>query len=265
MSLRNFGEINYAVGYKVGQSYLNESLHETKNLFQEYLRTIRKNRILALEFAIYANLEGKHINEESQAYRYIDEHIQLLEGYTLKQINEANELLLPFASICENQQLPAGKQELYNSIDALIRESRSNSAQAIDRLHDAISVVREHLAREKQVQVATIQNEGELRPEERFDSALNVFKDKYAHLSEGEKDIIVKMVSSDTETRRELFETIKAENQQLLESQIGDDKDTNYQVYRCLHEINKMPFNEGTLMEDISKLLTLKQDILEDD
>lgn len=266
MSLRNFGELNYAMGYHVGQSYLNESLHETKNLFQDYLRTIRSNRILALEFAIYANLEGKQINEESQAYRYIDEHIQLLEGYTNKQIDEANKELERFTNICENHQVPAAKQELYQGIDALIRESRSNSVQAIDRLHDAISTVREHLSKEK-THSATLQTEraDTANAEDKFEKSISVFNSKYNNLTEGEKEIIIKMTSSDEQTQKELFEGIKNENKKLLESQIGDDRESNYQIYECLYKIDKMAFNESTLMGDISKLLTLKQDIIEDE
>ena len=140
----NIGIANLMVSNKLNESYFNEKLiGESKKIAFDFLDAVKKSPILQLEFKVYNNIDGKHIENEILAKEYIDKHIKLFEVYTLEEIEAEHQKLTEFLT---EEVGDSEKVDLYNAIDTLIAESLKLSEDVdVDEIHEAFSLVFNHV------------------------------------------------------------------------------------------------------------------------
>lgn len=91
--MKNFGKIKNTFHEILAESLLNKD-NKKKSLFKQYLKLIKENKILKTQYLVYENIESKVEDNESKAFQYIQENIELLKQFKKEDILEANEKLI---------------------------------------------------------------------------------------------------------------------------------------------------------------------------
>jgi hypothetical protein len=250
----NIGVINLVVSNQLKESYFNNnSLNEAKKATSELLNVVKNSPILQLEFKVFNNLENKEINDDTLAPRYIDNNIKLFEIYTIDELQNEHKKLEPFIKnkkIVEND-----RTKLYNSIDLLIEESLKPSDEInVDGIHESFSVVLDHIKKPKQINE---NNDINNINENVIEIAINKFNEKYENMSLDEARLFRKLINSDNNKKKQIFEEYKNQNKKLLES-LSEEKN-NEKISQSLEKINNMEYNPDQADNDIIKLFELKQ------
>lgn len=250
----NIGVANLVVSNLLKESYFDESLlNEAKDMTSNLLNIIKESPILQLEFKVFSNIENKEIDNDTLAPRYIDNNINLFEVYTLDELQNEHKKLEPF--IQDKKIVENDKAKLYNSIGVLIEESLKPSDEVdVDEIHEAFNVVLEHIKKPKQDKNESTSNNIN---EEVIEIAIDKFNKKYDKLSVAEANLFKKLVNSNDDEKKELFEEYKNENINILESLSKENE--SEKIGKSLEKINEMTYNSEEADSSIIKLFELKK------
>jgi hypothetical protein len=257
----NIGVVNYMVSEMLKKSYFtNEFLTETEfekgivsNTTNNLLNIIKESPILQLEFKVFNNIENKEIDDDALAIRYIDDNIKLFEVYTLNEFQKEHEKLKTF--INENNIVENEKIKLYNAINSLIEESlKSNEKTDVDIIHESFNIVLNHIKKSKKTEN---NNSLDNINEEVIEIAINKFNEKYKDMTLNEVSLFKKLINSNNNEKKKLFEEYKNDNIQILESL--SEENENDKIKKSLEKINKMNYNPEQVDNDIIKLFELKR------
>ena len=218
----NIGIANLIISNKLKESYFNDSLIvESKKVAFDFFEVVKKSPVLQLEFKVYNNIEGKHIENELFAKEYVDNNIKLFEVYTIEEIEAEHQKLYGFIQEEMFSELTEAnynleKVNLYGAIDTLITESLKVSDKVdVDEIHEAFTLVFNHI---KSPKAALLENvDVEPINEDVIEIAVGKFNEKYASLDEGDRDLLRTLIKSSTEEKKELLETSKTETLAILE------------------------------------------------
>lgn len=251
----NIGVVNRVISKSLNDHYLNEgSINEVKNVTSDLLNVIKNSPILQLEFKVFNNIEKKHIDSDVLAPRYIDKNIQLFEVYTLEELNEEHEKLMPFINeneIDRNDEM----LRLYESIQTLIEESLKISDNVdVDLIHESFNYVLEHIKKPKTNEVT---EEFEGINEQVIEIAINNFNEKYGNMTSEEVELFKNLVESSTDEKEVIFEAYKNDNLKLLNSLQLET--ANNKISQSINKINEMKFNPEECDNDIISLFELKR------
>lgn len=235
-----------------------------KNVVSESIKslinTIKKSPILQLEFKVFNNLENKKINDSNLASRYIDNNIKLFEVYTHDELINEHKKLEPFINLDTMNINNDNKSKLYESIGNLIEESvKSNEEIDVDRIHESFSFVLEYIKKPKENKENNSLNEIN---ENVIELAIDKFNNKYKKMRLDEVNLFKKLISSDNEEKQNLFEELKENNINLLNSLIKEE--SNDKITKSLEKINNMNYISEQADSDIIKLFELKQGLEND-
>ena len=261
----NIGIANLMVSNKLKESYFNNNLiEESRKVTTDFFDVVKNSPVLQLEFKVYNNIEGKHIDNEVLAKEYIDNHIKLFEVYTLEEIEDERQKLNNFLSenVVPNineADYNLEKIDLYNAIDTLITESLKLSEDVdVDNIHEAFSLVLSHVKTSKKTIIENV----DVEPinEDVLEIAVNKFNEKYADLNEGDRDLLKTLIKSSNKEKETLLETMKTENLVILE---GMDKE-NLQdgITKAIQKIKEMVYNAKNVDDNIIGLHELKKELL---
>jgi len=261
----NIGIANLMVSNKLNESYFNEKLiGESKKIAFDFLDVVKKSPILQLEFKVYNNIDGKHIENEILAKEYIDKHIKLFEVYTLEEIEAEHKKLTEF--LTENvipniteADYNLEKIDLYNAIDTLIAESLKLSEDVdVDEIHEAFSLVFNHVKSERKGLLENV----DVEPinEDVLEIAVGKFNEKYASLDESDRELLKTLIKADWREKKALLETYKTETLGILE---GIDKE-NVQdnITKAIDKIKEMVYNKKDIDDNIIGLHEFKKELL---
>jgi len=253
----NIGVVNYMVSEMLRKNFLSETKFEKNkisNTTNNLLNIIKESPILQLEFKIFNNIENKEINDDTLAIRYIDDNIKLFEIYTLNEFQKEHEKLKNFINennnIIENEKI-----KLYDAINTLIEESlKPNEKTDVDIIHESFNIVLNHIKKPKK-----IDNKNNLNNvnEEVIEIAINKFNEKYKNMTLNEMSLFKKLINSNNDEKKELFEEYKKDNIEILESLLKENK--NDKISKSLKKINEMDYNPEKIDNDIIKLFELKK------
>lgn len=261
----NIGIANLMVSNKLNESYFNEKLiGESKKIAFDFLDVVKKSPILQLEFKVYNNIEGKHIENEILAKEYIDNHIELFEVYTIEEIEAEHEKLNKFLtenviSNITEADYNLEKIDLYNAIDTLITESLKLSEDVdVDDIHEAFSLVFNHVKSERKGLLENV--DVEPISEDVLEIAVGKFNEKYASLDESDKDLLKTLIKATTKEKKALLETYKTDTLAILE---GIDKD-NVQdsIAKAILKIKEMTYDRKNVDDNIIGLHEFKKELL---
>lgn len=259
MKYNNIGLAKLEILNKLNESCFDHNLIEENNdIFSDYMKVIRKSPILQLEFKVYSDIEGKHIDNELLIKEYIDKHIELFETYTLEEIQAARTKLKPF--LTENIDVDNDKVKLYNAIDILITESLKvgNDVDA-DGAHEAFTLVFNHI---KTPRESFLTEDVEVEPmdEQVVEIAVNKFNEKYSNLAEDDAKLLKSLINADSKEKESLLETYKSETLSILEG-INNDGDKS-KMDKAIQKIKEMVYDGKTVDDNIISLHGFKKELL---
>jgi len=262
----NIGIANLIISDKLKESYFNDSLIvESKKVAFDFFEVVKKSPVLQLEFKVYNNIEGKHIENELFAKEYVDNNIKLFEVYTIEEIEAEHEKLNTFLmeDVVNKINNPGSwslkKIDLYNAINTLITESLKVSDKVdVDEIHEAFTLVFNHI---KLPKAALLENvDVEPINEDVLEIAVGKFNEKYASLDEGDRDLLRTLIKSSTGEKKELLETIKTETLAILEG--IDKKNVQDNITKAIEKIKEMVYDQKNVDDNIIGLHEFKKELL---
>ena len=252
--MANIGLVNLMVSTQLKDAYFNNNLiAETKQSATELLNVVKESPILQLEFKVFDSIERKHIDNENLAMRYVDENVKLFEVYTIEEIEAEHNKLDSFLN--ESVELDKNRAKLYESIFTLIRESLLDKEDInVDNIHESFNHVLSHVMKPKKEEIVDF---AENLNEEVIEIAVSKFNEKYKEMSLEETELFNKLVKSDDDGKKELFEQFKNENLELLNSL--NESNTSAKIRKSVDKLNEMSFNAESANDDIINLFELKK------
>lgn len=252
----NIGIVNLLVSTKLKEAYFSGNLiEESKKVTSNFLDVVKNSQLLQLEFKVFNNIEGKHIESEILAKDYIDEHIGLFEVYTLEEIDAEREKLAQFV----NEDTPDDdKIKLYQAIDTVINETlEAHQNKDIDRMHEAFVVILEHVRTPKKALLENV--DVEAINEDVIEIAVGKFNEKYGSLNEDDKDLFKRLIKSSDSEKNTLLETMKTETRIKLNRITTESAKAG--VEKAIGKINEMVYSKDDVDDNIIELHELTKEL----
>ncbi len=255
--MKNFGQIKQYVTEQLSQSLLTEDIEKRKS-FESFIKEIKKSDILKTQYKVYGNVENKFIKEESKAIRYINENLDLIKKFILKDYLNENKKLSDKFIIKENKEQCPCTLKLYENLDTLIKETISNNPDP-EKKYESFNNVLEYIITEdttKQEENYKFQNNTFFPTSRIIEMAINKFNNKYSFLNEQEKQIFTALFNNDQKGKELVFDKIKKENINQIKRKIveSDDEKLSDKLKLVEEKLSSMVYNEDNYIEDISKL-----------
>jgi len=254
--MNNFGQIKTNFNTLVGSNIKSNDTEYTK-IFKKYIKLLKENESLRKQFDIFVTLESKYEPDLAKAYTYVNEFFNMVSKPSKdKIISENNNLSVILPENIE-VEINEDKLSLYESIHNLltIKDDINNIDTLIESKNKIVNYISNNKPTDKS-EVLGLPNSVVL---ELF---INKFNEKYSTVSEDVKRFINPIIENNINEQSELFKTLVNEcvtlvNNNLTESTI-ELKEKLLQVKETL--LNKT-FNESTFLDDINKLIELKENL----
>lgn len=258
----NLGIVSLMVSSKLRDSYFNQTqINESKEDVHNLFECVKKSPLLQLEFSVFNNLENKHIDNDIIATRYIDKNISLFETYTIEEILEEREKIKNFYN--ENTVIDEYRKNLYEAINTLILESLNvNENINVDSVHDSFTFVLNHIKKPINERNTTIITESidDTVSDDIIKIAIKRYNEKYSTLNESDRNLLVKLIKSNDEEKKKLFENYKSGCLVILDAM--DDASIKDKRQKVVDKINDMSYSPETVNENIIKLHELKTELI---
>lgn len=254
--MQNFGKIINTFNGILVEGYVSKDA-KNKEMFKQYIKTIKENESLKAQFMIYNNIENKVELNELKANLFLQENLSLLNKFSKRQILEANfklANLIPFEKI-ENYP----NQGLHEDISTLIFTEKK--AKNIDVIVEATSRIIEFMKENKEKE---IKESIELPNSMLSTIMVDKYNEKYNSLSESEKNLLKSVINSDDNEKKEIYSKTLRECIDLIDSKLNestlDEKDKLLRVKDKLLN-DKQEINED-FIKNVSKLIELKLNLI---
>lgn len=255
--MRNFGEIKN-IFFEVLVEGIIRKDDTYKGLFKKFLKTIKENKTLRLQYDVYSNIENRADTDSNKASLYIEENIKILQDLGNEKIIEANANLMKLAEGVIGKikvEYPEDKKELHESIGNLLFTKKT--PKTIDSIVESKSKIISHILNNEVVEKTV--NEDVVPNSVLSSLYVNKFNEKYSDLSESNKKVFKALLESDTEKQSVLYidlvnECISLVNQRLAES----DTSTKETLLNVKEKLLKLEYNQETFSVDVDKIVSLK-------
>ncbi len=255
--MQNFGKIKNKFNELMVEGIVSNK-EENKNLFKNYVKTIKENEILKTQFLVYDNIENKIEENELKANLFLQENIALLEKFSKKDIMEANSKLIK-PLMPKQDEHPTQDDDLHENITKLIFTKKT--AKNIDTIVEATAYIINHMKNKKEKTV----NETFDLPNSMLSTIMvDKYNEKYASLSETEKKVLKVLIDSDDTKKEEVYTGVVRECIDMINDKLTDsDLETKDRLLRVKDKLlsDKFEMNEN-FNKNISKLLELKNSLI---
>jgi len=253
----NFGKIKTLYNNILVESIVNKN-DENKGLFKTYVKTLNENKILKDQFLMYNLIENKIEPNEMKAKLFIEECINHFSKYNKNEIlNENSKLVLDL--LFQNDITDYDKKELHENITNLIFTNKT--PETIESIVESTSYLINYVMNNKKKEI----NETYGYPNSLLASlATDEFNEEYANVSEDEKNIISRIMESNSdETRETLLKEYNEECVKLIDESLLNEADDSIKdkLSNAKDKLLKQTYNADTFTTDINKLLNLKESL----
>lgn len=258
--MQNFGKIKNTFNGILAESMFSKD-NTNKLLFKKYIKTIKESNILKTQFLVYDNIENRIEENEFKATEFIKANIALMNKFDKKAILEAN-LALSKPVLFEQRESSYSKEKLHEDITTLIFTESTPST--IDTIMEATANIVSYMKSNK---VKAVSEAIELPSSMISTMMVDKYNEKYADLSESDKNIIRTLIDSTDEQKKEVYTQTLKECIELVDSQLANDSVRGKsEVYEKLLNVkNKLLNDKVEITEDfekkISKLVDLKESL----
>ena len=123
--MENFGKIKKAFNEILAEAIVSKD-DKRKNLFKQYLKTIKESEILRTQFLIYDNIENQINGDQFSANIFVTENIELLNKFKPSDIVSENKKLIDLSEeVKETLDNSYDLANLHESISKLIFTKRN--------------------------------------------------------------------------------------------------------------------------------------------
>lgn len=257
--MHNFGKIKNAFNTILVESIIKKDKSK-REIFKKYVKTIKKSDILKTQFSIYNNIENRIDENFSSANVYISENIKFLGKFKKADIKKENEKLFKISEeISKVIDQDYQHSKLHESIDKLIFTSLT--PKNIDIISEETNKVIDFIKTNKKKEI----NETLNIPNSLLATlTVDKYNEKYADLDETDKKILKAILDSNSDGKKEIYEStikecIELVNKQLVESDLELKEKLLNVKDKLINDKNN--FNENEFINNVSKLIELKKDL----
>lgn len=254
---KNFGHIKSVYNTLLSESVMSEDKSK-KELFKNYVKSLKENEILKTQFLVYTNIEQKVEKDINKASMFVKENIDLFSKYTKKDIFEANSKLVEELLFENNSNLE--NIELYENISTLIFTPKA--AENVDTIVEATSKIIDYIINNKE---KVISESIELPNSMLTTIMVDKYNEKYGVLDESEKQIIKVLIESTDDEKKEVYGKVVRECIDLINEKLeGSDLETKDKLLRVKDRLlsDKQEINED-FIKNVSKLVELRSSLKE--
>lgn len=252
----NFGLMNYIMESNIYKLFKSDRRH----LIKEYIDIIRNDKNLSSEYQLIESLSNYKLDNE--APKYLNEAISLISGKIDKGgLFESHLKIMNFLKknhiIKEN--IDSEKKNFFKNCDFIIKNKKKMSN--LNEITKSMNEISEYMEKNKKV----IKESKNIS----LDKILNEYNNKYSQtLNEDEKELVKEMFTSDATknaNKEKLFNSLKKECIEEVNRMIENKNDEEKEGLLSLKEgLLNMEYQESTLVEDITKLLEMKDVLIEE-
>lgn len=250
---KNFGYIKELYNNILSESVMSKN-KDGKNLFKNYVRTLKENEILKTQFLVYSNIENKVEKDVAKASMFVKENIELFSKYSKKDIFEANKKLV-LDLVFEEEEVSNEKKELHESISTLIFTEKK--PQTIDIIVEATDKIINYIINNKPKEV----NESIGLPNSMLVNIMvDKYNEKYSTLDESKKNVLKVLIESSDEEKRTVYSDVLDECLGLINEKLStNDIETKTKLLDVKEKLlnDKKDINEDFITK-VSKLIDLR-------
>ena len=146
--IKNFGRIKNMYNNVLTESIMSKN-NDKKLLFKKYLKTIKENELLKLQFMVFTNIENKVEPDKIKAMQFVDENISLFSTIDKKDLIKKNGLLIKEIGL-ENDY-KSNLDSLYENISELIflEKTPNNIDRVIENKNKIVEYISNNKIRDK--------------------------------------------------------------------------------------------------------------------
>lgn len=239
-----------------------------KNLYKNFLKTIKEDETLRSHFIVYKNIENKTSKSEIEANEYLKENLSLLEKYRdvrgkkVKNITESNQKLLSLLKKY-GYSLNEKPSELHESLHKLTTFTKDVSN--INEIHESFETVKKWLTTSKE---EVKSNDSSTKKPVDANKFLNIvvekYNNKYSTVSEEEKKIIKSILSENDSEKESLLKEMGEEVISLINNSLSNYNDNLHVKVKLLETkdvIRDLKYDKNSFKEDILKIYELKNNL----
>jgi hypothetical protein len=255
--MHNFGNIKNTFNQVLTESITKKDRLK-KNIFKEYLKTIKESNVLKSQFLVLNNIESKFIDDSYLAGEYVKENVQSIRKFGLNKIVSENSKLI---SLLEKNNLKISSEEnkLYECLNNLILLKKDS--KNVNKLHESFEYIRSHVMKPKENEKYSSPVVS-LPPSMLAGIMVSKFNNKYDNLSESEKRVIKVAISGDDNDKKSLFSDLIRETIDLVDTKLAtDDIELKEKLLKTKDKLLRLEYTSDLFVKDISRLYSLKNDL----
>lgn len=262
----NFGEIKTIYNGILAES-ISTGNKKNKNLFKQYVKSLKENEALKTQFFIFNNIENKIESDKNKAIEFVKENISLMNKFSKKEISEATKKLAG-ELINEKHNLYVVSDDikkLYENISFLINTEKNG--KTIGDILEATHSVADYIINNKELEpIVEGLEDIVISTKELGNLMVNKFNERYNELSESEREIFKTILESTDENREELYSNSIKECLDLVNNKINSDETRGeLELYQSLLALKENLLNRKYIKEsfenDIIKIIELKESL----
>lgn len=254
---KNFGHIKNLYNTLLAESVISKDISK-KELFKDYVKSLKENEILKTQFLVYTNIEQKIESDATKANLFVKENIDLFSKFDKKDIIEANNRLVE--KINFGYEVDDNKEELYECISTLIFTKKT--PETIDTIVEATSKLVSYILNNKP---KSITESIELPNSMLSTIMVEKFNERYSSLDETEKNVLKVLIDSSDEKKKEVYSNTLRECIDLINEKLDTtDLEAKDKLLRVKDKLlnDKQEINEN-FNKNISKLVELRVSLKE--
>ena len=253
----NFGNIKNTFNKILTESIVKKD-RVRKNLFKEYLKTLKESKILKSQFIVLTNIENKFIEDPYLAGEYVKECVETVRRFGQNKIISENSKLL---SILEKNNLSISEEnsKLYECLNDLIVLKRDS--KNVDKIQESFEFVRSHVMNPKENEKYSSPTVS-LPPSVLASVMVSKYNTKYDNLSESEKKVIRVALNGDDKEKKELYSELVRETIDIVDIKLQtEDIELKEKLLKTKDKLLRMEYIGESFTKDITKIFSLKNDL----
>lgn len=254
--MKNFGNIKNIFNNLLAEG-LTKKDSKGKKLFQKYIKTIKESEILKTQFLVYNNIENRVDTDMMSANLFVSENMKLLEKYSKADILKENSKLVKLLSSPE-LKTDYELSGLHESLTNLIFTDRK--PKNIGNITSEIKNVSNFIILNK---AKGIHESVDLPMHMLTNIMVDKYNEKYADLSESEREILKVLIEPNLEKKKIVYENTVKECVTLIDTLISEaDDESKDKLSRVKSKLSEsVEINEDNFINKIIKLVDLKNNL----
>jgi len=255
--MHNFGNIKNTFNQVLTESITKKD-RTRKNIFKEYLKTIKESSVLKSQFLVLNNIENKFIEDPYLAGEYVKENVDSVRRFGQKRIiSETSKLV----SLIEknNLKISSDSNKLYECLNNLIllkKESKN-----VNKIQESFEFIRSYVMKPKEKEQYSSPVVS-LPPSMLVGVMVSKFNTKYDTLSESEKKVIKVAINGSEEEKKSLFSEILRETIDLVDIKLNtNDIELKEKLLKTKDKLLRTEYKSEAFTKDVTKIYSLKNDL----